>query len=438
MIALPSVAELTRELIRFDTTNPPGNEAACVLHLNRLLRDAGLETALDGASPQRPNLVARLAGSGEAPPLLLQGHVDVVTTLNQAWSHPPFGAQIIDGHVWGRGAIDMKGGVAMMVLAALRFLAEGRRPPGDVVIAVLADEEAGGLGGAGWLAAKRPELFTGIRHALGEGGGFALYVGGRRFYPLMVAEKRGCATRATFRGPGGHGSRPLRGGAMAGLGRALVALDTHRTPVHIGTATRLMVEGLRDGLEAGDLRDQVARLLDPGQTDAALDTLGEVGWTLDPLLHNNVNATMVRGGIKINVIPSEIELDLDCRLLPGHTAEGWLEELRAVIGEDAELSIIRQSPNLPEPELGPFFETLCTILREADPEATPIPYLVSGGTDARHFAQLGIRTYGFLPHNFPEGVAYERAMHDADERVPVSALEFGTDAVHQAILRYRG
>ncbi|HEY8643231.1 MAG TPA: M20/M25/M40 family metallo-hydrolase, partial [Candidatus Dormibacteraeota bacterium] len=226
--------------------------------------------------------------------------------------------------------------------------------------------------------------------------------------------------------------------AMARLGRALVALDTHRTPVHIGAATRLMLEGLRDGLREGETRDLVARLLDPEQTDAALDALGEVGWTLDPLLHNNVNATMVRGGIKINVIPSEIELDLDCRLLPGQTAEDWLGELRGVIGEDAELSIMRQSPAMPEPELGPFFETLRAILREADPDGTPIPYLVSGGTDARHFAQLGIRTYGFLPHNFPKGVAYERAMHDADERVPVSALEFGTAAVHEAILRYRG
>ncbi|HEX6348394.1 MAG TPA: M20/M25/M40 family metallo-hydrolase [Candidatus Dormibacteraeota bacterium] len=438
MITLPSVAELTQELIRFDTTNPPGNEAACVAHLERLLRDAGLQTVVAGGSDSRPNLVARLSGRGEAPPLLLQGHVDVVTTTGQAWSHPPFAGEVVDGHVWGRGAIDMKGGVAMMVLATLRFLAEGAAPPGDVVIAVVSDEEAGGLEGAGWLAANRPELFSEIRHALGEGGGFAWYVDRRRFYPVMVAEKRGCQTRAVFRGPGGHGSRPLRGGAMARLGRALAALDTHRMPVHISTATQLMLEGLRDGLDAGPLRDAVARVLDPAQTDAALDELGEVGWMLDPLLHNNVNATMVRGGIKINVIPSEIELDLDCRLLPGETAESFLPELRAVIGTDAELTVMRQSPTMPEPELGPFFETLCGILREADPEGTPIPYLVSGGTDARHFAQLGIRTYGFLPHNFAEGVAYERAMHDADERVPVSALEFGTDAVHQAIRRYRG
>ena len=263
MITLPSVAELTQELIRFDTTNPPGNEAGCVAHLQRLLHDAGLQTVVAGASDSRPSLVARLTGRGEAPPLLLQGHVDVVTTAGQAWTRPPFAGVVVDGHVWERGAIDMKGGVAMMVLATLRFLGDGGPPPGDVVIAVLADEEAGGLEGAGWLAANRPDLFTGIRHALGEGGGFAWYVGGRRFYPLMVAEKRGCQTRAVFRGPGGHGSRPLRGGAMARLGRALVALDSHRMPVHISTATRLMLEGLRDGLPEAPLREQVGRLLDP-------------------------------------------------------------------------------------------------------------------------------------------------------------------------------
>jgi acetylornithine deacetylase/succinyl-diaminopimelate desuccinylase-like protein len=438
MINLPSVAELTQALIRIDTTNPPGNEAACVHYLERLLRDAGLETVLAGAEPERPNLLARLPGKGQAPPLLLQGHVDVVTTAGQKWTYPPFAGELADEHVWGRGAIDMKGGVAMMALATLRFLTEGRRPPGDVVIAVLADEEAGGFQGAGWLVANRTDLFRGIRHALGEGGGFAWYVGGRRFYPLMVAEKRVCMTRATFRGPGGHGSRPLRSGAMAKLGRALVALDSHRMPVHIGTAARLMLEGLRDGLATGELREQMASILDPTQTDAALDLLGDLGWQLDPLLHNNVNATMVRGGLKFNVIPTEIELDLDCRLLPGETSEGWLAELRAVLGDDCELAVIGEANPMPDFELDAFFETLCGVLREADPTCTPIPHLMTGSTDARNFARLGIRTYGFLPHNFREGVLYERAMHDADERVPVNALEFGTAAIHQAIERYRG
>jgi len=438
MITPPSVAALCQQLIRFDTTNPPGDEAACIQMLDQLLREAGLDPVVVGVKPERPNLVVRLAGRGEAPPLLLQGHVDVVTTAGQAWTHPPFAGDLLDGHVWGRGAVDMKGGVAMMVVAALRFVAERRPPPGDVVIAVVSDEEAGGFQGAGWLVHNRPELFSGIRHALGEGGGFAWHVGGRRFYPVMVAEKRVCACQAIVRGPGGHGSRPLRGGSMAKLGRALLALDGHRMRARIGTAAQWMVEGLRDGLPEGELRKNVTQLLDPQSTDAALDRLGALGERLDPLLHNTVNATMVRASEKFNVIPTEVELVLDCRLLPGETADDWIGELGSVLGQDVDLSVRGEANMMPEPELGPFFETLCDVLREADPGCAPIPSLMSGGTDARNFSHLGIRTYGFLPHNFPEGAVYESTMHAADERVPVTALEFGADAIHQAVERYRG
>jgi len=438
VIAPPSVASLTQQLIRFDTTNPPGDEAACIHILERLLREAGLDTVVDGAKPERPNLVGRLAGRGEAPPLLLQGHVDVVTTTGQSWTHPPFGAELVDGHVWGRGAIDMKGGVAMMVAAILRFVAESRTPPGDVLIALVSDEEAGGFQGAGWLVANRPELFGGVRHALGEGGGFAWHFGGRRFYPLMVAEKRVCVTRAIFRGPGGHGSRPLSGGAMAKLGRALLALDGRRMPVHIGVAAQWMVEGLRGGLPACELRDNVTQLLDPTSTDAALDRMGDLGWRLDPLLHNNVNATVVRASEKFNVIPTEVELVLDCRLLPGEPADNWLRELGSVLDPQAELAILGEGKMMPDPELGTFFETLRDILHEADPGCVAIPSLMSGATDAMNFGQLGIRTYGFLPHNFPEGAGYESTMHGVDERVPVDALEFGAAAIHQAVERYRG
>ncbi|HEV2477895.1 MAG TPA: M20/M25/M40 family metallo-hydrolase [Candidatus Dormibacteraeota bacterium] len=387
--------------------------------------------------PERPNLVARLTGRGEAPPLLLQGHVDVVTATAQTWTYPPFGGELVDDHVWGRGAIDMKGGVAMMVAAVLRFVTERRTPPGDVLIALVSDEEAGGFQGAGWLAANRPELFHGVRHALGEGGGFAWHVGGRRFYPLMIAEKRVCVTKAVIRGPGGHGSRPTRGGAMAKLGRALLALDEHRMPVHIGNAARWMVEWLRDGLPVGELRENVTQLLDPASTDSALGRMRDLGWRLHPLLHNSVNATMVRASEKFNVIPTEVELLLDCRLLPDETSDSWLRELGSVLDPEVELSILGEGKMMPGPELGTFFETLCDILLEADPGCVPVPSLMSGATDAMHFAQLGIRTYGFLPHNFPEGAGYESTMHAADERVPVGALEFGAAAIHQAVERYR-
>jgi acetylornithine deacetylase/succinyl-diaminopimelate desuccinylase-like protein len=207
---LPDPVELLRELIRFDTTNPPGNERACVEHLRALLAAAGVESELYARDAERPNLVAHLPGSGAGTPLLLYGHVDVVPTAGQQWSQPPFEANLVDGVVWGRGALDMKSGVAMMVTAFLRAKAEGPVPAGGLVLAVLADEEHGGDFGAKFLAQQHPDVFRGARHAFGEVGGMSLEIAGRRFYPIQVAEKRMCHMKATVRGPGGHAARPMR------------------------------------------------------------------------------------------------------------------------------------------------------------------------------------------------------------------------------------
>ena len=426
--------EIAQRLIRFDTTNPPGNERECVEYVRGLLQGAGLASELYGGTPERPNLVARLKGRGQAPPLLLQGHVDVVTTDGQAWTRPPFEAVVEDGWLWGRGTLDMKGGVAMMVSAFLRAAAEGGAP-GDLVLAVLADEEAGGLHGASWLVDHRPDLFSGIRHALGEAGAVAIHLGGRRFYPIMLTEKRGCQMRVTLRGPGGHGSLPMRGGAMARLGELLTRLDRSRLPYHLTPATRLMLEGIREALQP-PLRDGVAALLDPARADAALDELGALGRELDPLLHNTVNATIVRGGTKINVVPAEVSADLDGRLLPGYGPEDMVRELRQVIGDQPQVDVVLAGPAQAELDLS-LYDQLAAVLREADPEGVPVPYMVSGGTDGRHFARLGIRTYGFLPLNLPPGFEWARTIHAADERVPVESLRFGADCVHRAVMQYR-
>ncbi|HLQ62878.1 MAG TPA: M20/M25/M40 family metallo-hydrolase, partial [Candidatus Acidoferrales bacterium] len=357
--------EIAQRLIRFDTTNPPGNERECVEYVRGLLQGAGLASELYGGTPERPNLVARLKGRGQAPPLLLQGHVDVVTTDGQAWTRPPFEAVVEDGWLWGRGTLDMKGGVAMMVSAFLRAAAEGGAP-GDLVLAVLADEEAGGLHGASWLVDHRPDLFSGIRHALGEAGAVAIHLGGRRFYPIMLTEKRGCQMRVTLRGPGGHGSLPMRGGAMARLGELLTRLDRSRLPYHLTPATRLMLEGIREALQP-PLRDGVAILLDPARADGALDELGALGRELDPLLHNTVNATVVRGGSKINVVPAEVSADLDGRLLPGYGPDDMVGELRQVIGDQPQVDVVLAGPAQPELDLS-LYDQLAAVLREADPE----------------------------------------------------------------------
>jgi acetylornithine deacetylase/succinyl-diaminopimelate desuccinylase-like protein len=428
-----TVTELLRELIRFDTTNPPGNEEACVEFVRAQLEDAGCETRIYAKDPSRPNLVSRLPG-GSAPPLLLQGHVDVVTTAGQQWAHPPFEARLEDGWIWGRGALDMKAGVAMLVHAFLRAKREGVELPGDLVLCVLSDEEHGGDYGARFLVEEHPDLFEGVRYALGEFGGFTLHAGGKRFYPIQVAEKQICWLKATVRGPGGHGAMINRGGTLARLGKLLADLDRKRLPVHVTPVVRDSIERIAAELPRAQAR-VMRSLLTPRLTDTALRLLGAQRTTFEPQLRNTVNATIVRGGEKINVVPSEIELELDGRALPGFSPEQLIAELQDAVGRDVEIDLVRHDPGPAEPDLG-LFETLAGVLRELDPEGIPIPLLQIGVTDGRFFSRAGVQTYGFVPMRLPEGFQFAKLIHAADERIPVDGLEFGAEAVWRAIQRF--
>jgi acetylornithine deacetylase/succinyl-diaminopimelate desuccinylase-like protein len=432
----PAPAELLQELIRFDTTNPPGNEGPCLARLRDLFAEHGVPAAMLGASPERPNLVVRVPGRGEAPPLLMQGHVDVVTTAGQAWSRAPFGGELVDGWVWGRGALDMKSGVAMMVVALLRCLRTGRPPAGDVVLCCVADEETGGVHGAGYLVDEHPELFAGIRHGIGEGGASTQHIGGRPFYPIMVAEKRTCRLRVTLGGPGGHASRSHHGGTMARLGEMLVALDRGRLPIHVTPVVAAYLRGIA-GAAAEPARSRLLALLDPRTAPAALDALGGEAERFDSILRHTLNATIVRAGEKINVIPSRAVVDLDGRMLPGFEPDEFIAEVRQLIGEAPEVEVLTLGPRLRESERGPFYGLLCDVIRELEPAGVPVPLLMVGATDQRHFARLGIQGYGYLPLRLPEGFDQE-TVHAADERVPASALDFGTDALTRVLQRYRG
>jgi acetylornithine deacetylase/succinyl-diaminopimelate desuccinylase-like protein len=434
--AVPDPVELLRDLLRFDTTNPPGAERECVEHVRQVLSAADVESELYARDPERPNLIARLSGTDGGSPLLLYGHVDVVPTAGQQWTHPPFAGQLVDGVVWGRGALDMKTGVAMMITAFLRVKAEGAVPPGGLVLAVLSDEEAGGDFGAKFLAREHPEALAGIRHAIGEVGGVSIHIAGRRFYPIQVAEKRMCHIKATVRGPGGHAARPTRGGAMARLGTMLRALDRKRTPPHVTVTARAMIEAMADALprpKAAVLRG----LLDTRTHSAALRLIGEQGRPLEGALRNTVNATIVRGGSAVNVIPSEIEVELDGRLLPGFGPDDLLAELRAIIGADIELEVLRHDEGPSDPDMA-CFDELAAVIRELDPEGVPVPMLLPAVTDARHLSPLGIQTYGFIPMRLPEDFPLATLAHAADERVPAEAAPFGAEAIFRAIQRYRG
>lgn len=424
-------ALLLQKLIRFNTSNPPGDEAECIGYIRSILQAAGMETILVGAEPGRPNLIAKLKGRGNSAPILMYGHADVVPAEDRLWKYPPFDGVLMEGCVWGRGALDMKGALAMMICAMLRAQAENVIPQGDVLLAVLTDEEAEGKLGARYLVEQHKELFKDVRYAIGELGGFTMHLAGKRFYPIMVAEKQKCCLKITVSCPGGHGSMPMRNGAMARLGRILNILDKQRLPVHISPSVEKMLKTFARNLPFPQ-NTVFYSLLNPMLTDRVLGILGEQAQVFDSLLHNTVNATIVRGGNKINVIPSEAVLELDGRILPGFSSDDIVNELRRLLGRDMEIEVtfFERGPKESDME---FFSVLEKVLYISDKEAIPVPAVISGVTDARFFNQLGIQTYGFTPMCLPAGFEFSKLIHAANERIPVEALEFGSNALFDLI-----
>jgi acetylornithine deacetylase/succinyl-diaminopimelate desuccinylase-like protein len=384
--------------------------------------------------PERPNLVARVDGRGEAPPLLLYGHVDVVPARAEEWRRPPFGGDFDDRDVWGRGALDMKSGVAMLVTALLRVAANDTAPAGDLMLVLTSDEETGSELGAKFLIDDHAHEFAGVRYAISEFGGTTEWISGTPFYPIQVAEKQACTIRATLRGAGGHASTRVRDTAVARLGRLLSLLERRRLPVHVTPVMREMLTAMAKPLP---LAKQLALrpLLAPLLTDHVLAILGEDGRSLDPLLHNTATATVVHAGESVNVIPTEVAVELDGRVVPGQTPAALVRELDGLEPGLAEYEVVREEPAAPaEPDLT-LLPMLAQVIRERDPRATAFPFLLPGYTDARHFSRLGIQTYGFLPlkvdRGFPRGL-----IHAPDERVPADAVRFGAECVYDAATRY--
>ena len=423
--------KLLQDLIRFNTTNPPGNEAECIAYVNRLLTDAGFETKVLARDSARPNLVTRLTGKGNAPPLLLYGHVDVVSTEGQTWQHPPFEGKLVDGYVWGRGTLDMKGPVAMMISAVLRAKAEGMTPAGDVVLTILSDEERFGDFGAKYVVENHAHLFQGIRYGIGEFGGFTFYIGRRKFYPIQITEKQICMVQATIRAQGGHGSFRLPGNVMDQLGHVLLALEHYRAPSHLTPPARRMIKGMASGLSFPS-NLALRQLLNPRLTDAVLKLLGSKSQALEPMFRTILTPYAVTG----TLVPSEINLTIVGRLLPGHKPEDMVRELHSAIGDQVQLEVIRFDPGPPEPDMG-LFDTLAGILREADADGVPVPYLVPFVTDARFFGRLGIQTYGFTPMRLRHDLKLWELAHGADERIPADAVNFGTDMIYKLLQRFR-
>ncbi|MFF1715979.1 M20/M25/M40 family metallo-hydrolase [Streptomyces sp. NPDC058268] len=430
---------LAQQLIRFDTTNPPGREADCIRFIDDLLTSAGIATQIIAKDPQRPNLIARLPGRGEAPPLLLHAHVDVVPTTGQSWSHPPFSGDLREEHVWGRGAIDMKGSLAAMLAALLRLNTQATLPAGDIILAVVADEENGSAVGARYLVQEHAHLFDHVAYAIGEDGGASLELdGSRRLHPIVVAEKRAVWLRATFRGPAGHASRiPAAHAAPRLLTRLLNALSDGGLGPEPSAVTVHMLSELA-AAHPGPIGQALLRFRDDPADLRALDHLSERdALFLRSISQHTANPTVIRAGHKTNVIPGEISVDIDGRLLPGtFTTDDFIAALKAKASFPLDIDILVEGEAMPEPVLGPFYQRMAHVLRDADPDGIPVPMTTTASTDARLFPQLGIASYGFMPLLLPAGSAYRDLLHAPDERIPVDALHFATHCYQQLLLSY--
>ncbi|MGE5341567.1 MAG: M20/M25/M40 family metallo-hydrolase [Candidatus Omnitrophota bacterium] len=430
-------AELLSNLIRFNTTNPPGNEGECIHYIAQLLTAAGIETHVLAKDPNRPNLVARLQGRKRSDsPLLIYGHVDVVAADPGKWVHPPFSGDIADGFVWGRGALDMKGGIAMMVGSFLKAKIEESPLNEDILLCLLSDEEEMGEFGSDFMVSHHADYFNGVKYALSEFGGFTLYIGNKTFYPIEILQKQKCIIKAVLRGPTGHGSNFMRGGAVATLSQMLDQLDKNLLPVHVTPVVDAMFRTMSENLPFPN--GAIMRLLTkPRATDFVLNLLGKKGHAFIPMFHNIVNATIIRGGEKINIIPGEIEVHFDVRILPGLSPDDVIDELRSIIGEEVRLEVLHYDHGQSEPDMG-LFEMLAGIIRESDPEGIPVPFMLTGCSDARFFSRLGIQTYGFMPMQLPQAMNFNHLIHSADERIPVDTLTFGMNALGEAMKRYTG
>lgn len=432
-VGYPRVVQIARQLIQFDTTNPPGNERACIDYIAGLLGDAGLVPRIVARDPQRPNLIARVEGDHPSGGVLMHGHVDVVPTAGQQWRHPPFEARIVDDVLWGRGALDMKGGLAMMLEALLRLRDNNIRPPQDIVFAAFSDQEEGSEYGATHVLETAPELFDGLRYAIGEMGGFSITVSGRRFYPIAVNEKQWCTLRVTVSGTPGHGSVPVRGGAMSKLARVLTRLSGRRLPVHVTPVTREMLTGIADELPAPQ-RLALLALLRPAVTDHVLRAGGRELAAFDAMLHNTVNPTRIHAlTTRIDAVPATITIDLDGRVLPGRTPDELMREVQQVCDPDATVTlteVFETGDTVHDPAI---LRALSKAITDTDPDAHPVPFILPGCTDARFLARLGIHGYGFLPMRVPEDFSPAELIHAPDERIPLAALEFGADVIERML-----
>ncbi|MFI7540624.1 M20/M25/M40 family metallo-hydrolase [Actinoplanes sp. NPDC049599] len=420
--AADEVVDICRDLLRIDTSNTGDprttvGERVAAEYVAEKLTEFGIEVELHESAPRRANLVARIPGADRSRgALLVHGHLDVVPADAGEWSVPPFSGEEKDGYLWGRGAIDMKDFDAMTLAVVRGWQRTGYVPPRDIVLAYTADEEAGMEYGSQFLVREHADLFEGCTEAIGEVGGFSYTVNDDlRLYLVETAEKGIDWLRLHAKGRPGHGSFVHDDNAVTALAEAVAAVGRHKFPMVITPTVRSFLEQVSEALGID---------LDPDNPELSIAKLGPIANLIGATVRNTANPTRLEAGYKDNVIPGKASATIDCRTLPGQ-AEIFLDQLRAVIGPDIEIEHVSQQAAVETGFDGALVEAMGAALRAEDPGARTVPYMLSGGTDAKAFSTLGIRCFGFAPLKLPADLNFSALFHGVDERVPVEGLQFG-------------
>jgi acetylornithine deacetylase/succinyl-diaminopimelate desuccinylase-like protein len=419
--AQDEVVELAGDLIRIDSSNygdgtGPGEREAAE-YVAAKLAEVGLEPDVFESADRRTSLVVRWEGEDRSRPgLLIHGHLDVVPAEASDWTHDPFAGEIADGCLWGRGAVDMKDMDAMTLALVRQWRREGRKPPRDVVLAFLADEEAGGVQGAHWLVDNHPDLFEGVSEAISEVGGFSFTLpGGERAYLIETAQKGIQWLRLVAKGRAGHGSMVTDDNAIVTIAEAVARIGRHEWPLRL---TPTVVRFLEEISEALGIE------FDPKEPETGIAKLGTLARIVGATLRNTANPTMLKGGYKHNVIPQTADAFIDCRFLPGLEDE-LLETIDELMGPDVTRETLVRDIAVETTFDGPLVEAMVAALQAEDPGSRAIPYCLSGGTDNKSFKLLGIRGFGFAPLRLPAELDFSGMFHGIDERVPLDSLKFG-------------
>jgi len=417
------VAEVVSQLIQIDTSNfgnqeGPG-EAAAAEYVAGLLAEVGIDSeTIETSASHRQAVVARIEGTDpDAGALLLHGHLDVVPAPEPGWVHPPFSGVIDDeGVLWGRGAVDMKDMDGMMLAVVRNWARQGIKPRRDIVLLFLPDEEAGGKHGSHWLVENRPDIFEGVTEAVGEVGGFSYSLSDDlRIYPIQTAEKGIAWLKLTVTGRAGHGSFLAEDNAVARLCDAASRLGAYRFPVELNDAAKEFLDRVTEltGVE-----------IDLDDPNHATQQLGSIGRVIGATTRNTANLTMLEAGYKANVIPEVAHAYVDGRFLPGKEEE-FLAKLDEILGADVTREYVHRDIAVETTFDGPTVDAMAAAIRSEDPTGVPVPYLMSGGTDAKAISSLGIRCFGFSPLLLPNDLDFFGMFHAVNERVPVSSLLFG-------------